>query len=162
MASGKTTYGKLLASKLKLNFIDLDSYIEEQEALSISDIFKQKGEIYFRKKEHEYLKELLTNKSKYILAVGGGTPCYAGNMDLINDNANSIYLQYPLQVLVDRLFENKDQRPLIEHLEQKSDLEDFLRKHLFERAPYYQQAHQKLNLSHESHDEVIDKLLKLL
>lgn len=162
MASGKTTYGKLLASELNLEFIDLDNYIEEREKLSVSEIFEQKGEIYFRKQEHLYLKELLEAKMNYVLAVGGGTPCYAGNMDLIKDAAHSIYLQFPLEVLVDRLFIDKDNRPLIAHLEQKTDLEDFLRKHLFERAPYYQQAHQKLLLSHESHDEVVDKLIQLL
>ena len=59
MASGKSAVGKILAQRLKMQFFDLDEYIEESEKLTISQIFSDKGEIYFRKKESEYLKELL-------------------------------------------------------------------------------------------------------
>ena len=83
MASGKSTLGRILANKLNYDFIDLDDYIEEKEQLLVSDIFKSKGELYFRKMETLYLKELLDNKTKLVLSLGGGTPCYSNNMDFI-------------------------------------------------------------------------------
>ena len=84
MASGKSTIGRLLAEEKGLKFINLDEYLEEKEEKSISDIFKDKGEIYFRLKENEYLKELLEKKESFVLSLGGGTPCYSSNMDVIN------------------------------------------------------------------------------
>ena len=95
MGSGKTTIGIQLARKLYLNFTDLDEFIEEKEQKSIKEIFKQKGEIYFRKIEHKYLKQFINENESYVLSLGGGTPCYAGNLDLILKDKKSLsfYLQ---------------------------------------------------------------------
>ncbi|HLW14681.1 MAG TPA: shikimate kinase [Flavobacteriaceae bacterium] len=162
MGSGKSSLGRLLAEELNIPFYDLDTYIERQENLTIAQIFKTKGEIYFRKIEHEKLKELLAERKAMVIALGGGTPCYAGNMELLLENGKSIYLQYPLEVLVDRLWIAKEQRPLIAQLETKELLEDFIRKHLFERAPYYMQANHRIKLEYESLEEVVQKLQVLL
>ena len=86
MASGKSNIGKKLSKKLSMSFIDLDDYIIEKEKMTISDIFKAKGEIYFRLIENKYLKEILLEKKDFILSLGGGTPCYANNMEEINKN----------------------------------------------------------------------------
>ena len=83
MASGKSSVGKVLADNFGYSFIDLDEYIEYKEAASITEIFTQKGEIYFRIKEIEYLKEILSLEKNIILSVGGGAPCYGENMKLI-------------------------------------------------------------------------------
>ena len=141
MASGKTSIGKKLAKRLNLSFIDLDDYIAEQENLSISEIFKEKGEIYFRKKEAHYLNELLKNDKSYILALGGGTPCYANNIKLINQFATSFYLKRSLKNTYNKLskLKNKIKRPMIATIS-NADLKEFIAKHLFERAPYYEQA----------------------
>lgn len=162
MGSGKSSLGKLLATELKIPFYDLDAYIEGQENQTIADIFKTKGEIYFRRLEHEKLKELLKENVNMVLALGGGTPCYAGNMDLLLENGTSIYLQYPLEVLVDRLWLAKEQRPVIAHLGTKELLEDFVRKHLFERAPYYMQATHKIKLEQGTLKEAVHELQVLL
>ena len=77
MASGKSTIGRILADKLNYSFIDLDDYIEEKEQTSVSEIFKSKGEIYFRKLETTSLQALLNNKDNLVLSLGGGTPCYS-------------------------------------------------------------------------------------
>lgn len=162
MGSGKSSLGKLLAEELKIPFYDLDVYIEKQENQTIAEIFKTKGEIYFRRLEHEKLKELLKETEPMVLALGGGTPCYAGNMDLLLENGSSIYLQYPLEVLVDRLWLAKEQRPIIAHIGTKKLLEDFVRKHLFERAPYYMQANYRIKLNHETPEEAVQRLQVLL
>ena len=75
MGVGKTTIGKRLAEKIFFPFMDLDTFIEQKEGKKISQIFKDKGEIYFRKKEREYLTELLKSSSPMVLSLGGGTPC---------------------------------------------------------------------------------------
>jgi shikimate kinase len=144
MGTGKSSIGKSLAKTLLLNFIDLDSYISNQEKLSIPKIFETKGVLYFRKKEKEYLNELLNNKENFILATGGGTPCYYNNIAKINKYGTSILINTPLNLLVNRLKENKANRPLISHLDDK-DLTEFVAKHLFERNTFYQQAQVKVN-----------------
>ena len=118
MGSGKTTIGIQLAKKLYLNFTDLDEFIEEKEQKSIKEIFDQKGEIYFRKIEHNYLKQFIKENESYVLSLGGGTPCYAGNLDLILHDKNnlSFYLRGSISTLFKRLSENKFKRPLINDL----------------------------------------------
>jgi shikimate kinase len=161
MGSGKTSVGQYLNQKYNLSYCDLDNYIIEKEKLSISEIFKLKGEIYFRKKEHQYLKEVL-NANKYdILALGGGTPCYAGNLDLLNSqNIESYYLKVNLETLTDRLFNQQNKRPLIKDIATKIDLKDFIRKHLFEREYYYRQAKHILDVSSLSVKEISMIILK--
>ena len=73
MGSGKSTYGKILSNKIGTDFIDLDHYIQKNEDMSISEIFTLKGELYFRKVEHLYLKELLNIQSDVVISLGGGT-----------------------------------------------------------------------------------------
>jgi len=84
MGSGKTTLGKKMAHKLNFNFIDLDEEIEKFENLAINEIFENYGENYFRKVENKMLKKVLNYKQPFVLAVGGGTPCFFKNMSLLN------------------------------------------------------------------------------
>ena len=91
MGSGKTTIGMKLAEFLDFDFLDLDHYIEEAEGVSIAEIFQSKGEIYFRKKEHDYLKKILSNKKDFVLSTGGGTPCYGVNMDVILNGTKNVF-----------------------------------------------------------------------
>jgi len=163
MGSGKSTVGKILAENLKLNYIDLDQYIEEKEQCPISVIFKNKGEIYFRKKEHLYLKELLNTKKSFVLSLGGGTPCYAGNMDLIlkSDYTKSFYLELSIPNLVNRLEKEKSQRPLIAELSSEN-LPEFIAKHLFERRTFYRKANHIINTNTKSVNETINSIQTIL
>jgi len=141
MASGKSTIGKKLSKKMNIPFIDLDTEIIQRSGMSIPEIFKLKGEIYFRKLESEVLQILLNEEKELIIALGGGTPCYGNNMKEILKKATSIYLKGSLNYMVDRLSnpKRKSKRPLIAHIDQ-NDLKEFIAKHLFERNNYYNKA----------------------
>jgi shikimate kinase len=161
MGSGKSTIGQQLAVVLGYDFIDLDNYIEAKEDASITEIFKNKGEIYFRKKENSCLKELLTQNKNIVLSLGGGTPCYANNMQLLGtNNVSSYYLKLTPLSLVDRLFDEKEQRPLINHLTTKEALQEFIGIHLFERQNYYQLATRILKTDNLSPKEIIEDIIK--
>lgn len=159
MASGKSTIGKQLSKRINLPFIDLDAYIEEQEKKTVSTIFKEEGEVYFRLKEHQYLKELLNKKERFILSLGGGTPCYANNMKLIKENKEtvSVYLFTSVRVLVNRILNNKNSRPLVANLED-DELKEFIAKHLFERSYFYEQADEKIIINKKSIEEIVAEL----
>ncbi|CAM1356260.1 MULTISPECIES: shikimate kinase [Tenacibaculum] len=163
MASGKSTIGRILAEKKQISFIDLDEYIEKKERKTVSEIFEQKGEIYFRKQEHIYLKELLEKEGNFILSLGGGTPCYAGNMDVLlsfND-VKSVYLKTSINTIVDRLINEKSKRPLVARLN-KEELAEFVAKHLFERSYFYNQANYKVTVDNKTVDEAIEDLQSIL
>jgi shikimate kinase len=143
MGSGKTAVGEALSKVLNRPFYDLDQLIESQENMTIERIFNQKGEIFFRKREAEILRSFLATETPFVLSLGGGTPCYAGNMDYLLDfpELRTIYLKTSLATIVQRLWEARATRPLIAHLDKIEQLEDFVRKHLFERGPVYLRAH---------------------
>jgi len=135
MGSGKSTIGKKLAKKLDTDFIDLDKYIEEKENISISEIFKLKGETEFRKIEEKSLLEISKLENK-IVSLGGGTPCFFNNMEIINNSGLSIYLKMPIGMLVSRLINAKVQRPLIKD-KNREELHTFIENQLKEREQFY-------------------------
>ncbi|GIM53207.1 shikimate kinase [Capnocytophaga cynodegmi] len=162
MGSGKSTLGKSLAQRKNLQFIDLDTYIEEKENTSIKEIFNTKGEIYFRKRESFYLNELLLSEKDFVLALGGGTPCFGNNMDLVSKlTKNTFYLKYAPKSLTERLLLEKKSRPLISDLKDE-DLEDFIRKHLFERNTFYTKANYIITMDNLSLEESLEKIEVLL
>ncbi len=161
MASGKSTVGKLLAQAINFKFLDLDDYIESKEGVSISKIFEAKEEIYFRKAEHKYLKEILSEKEKFIISLGGGTPCYAGNMELIKsaEKAISIYLKASVKELASRLVNEKSKRPLVARFNSEEELTEFVGKHLFERNHFYNQSDHKIIVDAKSKEKIVEDLL---
>lgn len=162
MASGKSSVGKLLAKELQMDFVDLDTYIEEQTEQSIKTIFAEKGEIFFRKKEHEMLQKVLHESDSLILSTGGGTPCYAGNMDVIRKNSDySIYLQLTVPALVERIQREKDQRPLVQKI-QDEELPEFVGKHLFERRQFYSQAMHTIDCNKKPLEAVVEEIKEVL
>lgn len=163
MGCGKTTIGIALAEKLSCIFTDLDQYIEVRESTTISQIIKQKGDIYFRKVEHKYLKELLSDNSSYVLSLGGGTPCYAGNMNLITNQSNliSFYLWASASTLYQRLSKNGLERPLIARLANR-DLIEYIAKHLFERNVFYEKANHRIDVNFKNVDTVVTEIKSFL
>ena len=164
MGSGKSTIGRELATVLNYNFLDLDDYIVDKEKTSISNIFKTKGEIYFRKKETEYLKEVIENSEDIVLALGGGTPCYGKNIEVLKGNSSVLlfYLKLSIPLLVERLYKEREKRPLISHLNSEDELLEFVGKHLFERSHYYSQAEYTVNTDDKSQQNVLEDILTQL
>lgn len=162
MASGKSSVGKLLSKELQLKFIDLDEYIEQQQQKSIKTIFSEKGEVYFRKLEHEMLSKVLDENKALILSTGGGTPCYGRNMEtILQKSDDSIYLQLSIPTLVERIKGEKEERPLVKNIDD-GDLPEFIGKHLFERRPYYAQAKHILECDGKDLETVVTEIKQRL
>ncbi len=161
MGSGKSLVGKALASSLDINFMDLDEQLEKKEGVSISEIFAKKGEVYFRKKERMLLEDIINSEEgNKIISLGGGTPCYGDTMEKIKAAKGSVsfYLKLSIENLTERLFTEKDHRPMISHLQDKDKLEEFIRKHLFERGFYYNQSDYVINCDSKNPDEIVGEI----
>lgn len=138
--SGKSHFGRVLEEELICPLIDLDKEIEEAEERSISEIFDQEGEEYFRQAEARMLRIITESQEEVIISTGGGTPCYHDGMDYMNDHGTTIYLEAEKDVLIKRLAP-KDHRPLM-----AGDTEQRVEELLQARLPIYQKA--KITLSH--------------
>jgi shikimate kinase len=138
MGCGKSSLGKRLANKLKLEFIDLDSEIEKLKLKSVSSIFFEEGEDKFRVYETEQLTKIYT-LNNVVISTGGGTPCFNENMDLINKSGISIYIKMSSESLLHRLVNSKKERPLVKRMTY-FELKKFISKKLTEREVYYNQA----------------------
>ncbi len=160
MGCGKSWIGKKLAQELKMPFVDLDARIEAEEGRTITSIFSEMGEIYFRKRENAILKKLVSANGNMVLATGGGTPCYADSMTFLSMSPNvvTLYLKCTVQTLAKRLNAQKDHRPLIAHLKSEEAMEDYVRKHLFERSHYYNQAQFQLSVDTLPPEEIVDAI----
>lgn len=135
--SGKSFLGKELAAALKISFIDLDAVIEREAARSIAQIFSEKGEAYFRSLEATALRQQSKNPD-FVMACGGGTPCFHNNMQFINETGKSIFLNVPVHQIAHRLKDSRpDNRPLLKNAQ---SLESELNKLLEKRIGFYQQA----------------------
>lgn len=161
MGSGKSHISKNLSQKINFKLIDLDQKISEQHGISIPEIFQTRGEIYFRKEEKRILEQLLNSEENLILSLGGGTPVYYDNMNIINEKSKSIFLRASVNTLTNRVLLQKNSRPLISKLED-SDIPEFIAKHLFERNPYYSQAHFSIDTDSKSASEISEEIIKKL
>lgn len=150
MGSGKSYWAEKLKKKLKVPAYDLDSLVEMMEEKTVSEIFEEDGEEYFRQAEAKMLR-LFSEKKQYILSCGGGTACYDDNMKWMNNHGITIWLDEPVEILVERLSKEKSQRPLIKNLDDAA-LKDFLDKKLEEREGFYKQA--AFRLSKENLNEI--------
>jgi shikimate kinase len=162
MGCGKSTIANKLSKITEIPFVDLDKSIEEKVNLTINDIFERHGEIYFRKLEHEVFIELLNSPEKMIIGLGGGTPCYANNHELLKrEDVLSIYLKASIETLYKRLAFNKSKRPLIADMNE-GDMREFIAKHLFDRSFYYNQAQYKVCVDDRTIDQTVADILAIL
>lgn len=161
MFSGKSTVGKKLASIMGYDFIDTDKYFEDKYKISIFDFFEKFGEEMFRKFEHEILKELVL-KDKVIISTGGGLPCFNNNMDIINKEGISIYLEMPYNAIINRQKNSKQKRPLLKNKTQE-EIETYLLDLLTKREPIYKKSKIKIdsqNIDFSSLKETIGRYSK--
>lgn len=144
MGCGKSTYGKLLAELLNYDFIDLDEYIEQKYHLSITELFNKIGEVDFRDSETQALHEILLLPNSKVISLGGGTPCFNNNLELIKSNGVLVYIKLEPNQLFERLKHAKLNRPL---LAEKNNLEllSYITETLKTRMFFYEQAHITLN-----------------
>lgn len=142
MGSGKSTVAKKLSKLMGWEYIDLDSLIENNNACSISRIFEKEGEAGFRKIEAETLRTLTIHKD-LIVSCGGGTPCYYKNMDWMNSNGYTVYIELSIAALKSRLVNARTSRPLISNYSD-SELEAYISNTMSEREKYYLQAKERI------------------
>ena len=156
MGVGKTTIGKILAKRLKYNFIDVDKLIETKEGSSINSIFKNKGESYFRKIEMSITLSELRNRNS-VISLGGGA--FLTNEIRKNSKKYSIsfWLDVPLEELIRRLKKN-NKRPLI-FLKKNSNEE--IKKIYFKRKKFYNEADFRIRCKSLKSNEIADKILSL-
>ena len=143
--SGKTSLGQQLAQQLTLPVWDMDDLIEQKAQMSIPAIFEKHGEDHFRKLEQEVLHEIIQQKNTdAIVATGGGATCFFDNMDRINEAGISIYLDTPVDLIVQRLMRKNQDRPLYQQASPEA-LNEKLTQTFWQRKKYYWQADSLYN-----------------
>jgi shikimate kinase len=142
--AGKTWWGQRIAREFGWRFTDLDEYMEQREAATIAQLFETHGEEGFRAIEHESLQQLIgTTASNTVIACGGGTPCFSGNLVLMKEAGVVAYLRAPIPLLISRLTAGATVRPLLSGA--KEDITTVLEQMLMKREPWYRQAHHILD-----------------
>lgn len=156
MGSGKTTAGKKLAQKLDFTFVDLDTQIEKQQQKTIAQIFEEKGEAQFRKIEQRALHDTI-NLRNAIISTGGGVPCFFDNMQWMNKNGTTVYIELSAKALLNRLKDAKNERPLIKN-KTHEELLAFIENTLEHRQRFYEKAQITVNGIDLNTEKIISKL----
>ena len=157
MGSGKSTIGALLSKKMNMKFIDVDSKIETIEKQTISQIFKLKGEKYFRAIEVETILSLLDSKEKQlVLSLGGGSFLNEKVRKNVKNNSLSFWLNWKPSTIIKRI-RKSSKRPLIQGLEDQE-----IEKMMLERNKYYARSNFKINCDNHKKNEIVDKIVSVL
>ena len=164
MASGKSAVGRKLHEQLNYDYYDLDNYIEINYGTSVENIFKTKGELYFRQIERKSLENIVTMKKNLIVSLGGGTPCYFDTIDFLNSfkETKTFFLKTTVSTIYKRLKKSKIKRPLISHLIEENEIKEFVGKHLLERNFFYEKSEKKINTDNKTVRSVANEIIKTL
>jgi shikimate kinase len=157
MGCGKTHWGKELSHKLEIPFFDLDSVIEEKEEKDITSIFADMGEEYFRMLEKDVLYMLTESHDSFVMACGGGTPCFFNNIDYMKSRGTTVWINCSVECLHSRLVKEKDKRPLIRSLPD-DELKTFIVRKYSDRKIFYQQASVILSEEEVTLDGLVTKI----
>lgn len=156
--SGKTTLGKELAQKLNLEFIDLDDAIVQKIGMSIPEYFQYQGEGNFRLREKEALHEICAIKDGFVVATGGGAPCFHFNMDTMNEHGETVYLDVnPGDLALRIMEEGVENRPIFQSYDQM-DLIQEIRALKEKREEFYNQSKIKIRDNQITVDQIISNL----
>jgi len=153
MAAGKTSVAKALGRRLGWEVLDVDESIEQRERMAVADIFAKRGEAYFRSVERAVVAEQL-GRPHVVVATGGGTFADAQSRAAINQDGVSVWLDVPLERLVDRVPAD-GRRPLA------ADRATFERLYHVRRAAY-EQAHLRLDAGRAGVDALVEQLVDWL
>lgn len=156
MGSGKTKHGKKIARQMDYSFVDMDVYIEQKAGMSVKDIFREKGEAWFRKAEKQAIKELATME-KVVISTGGGVPCHGNNMDLLKEKGLTVYLKLSPSRLFRKLKKSKKERPLMAGKSDEKMLRT-IKELLEEREYYYDRADLIINGHKDVPGRVVDAI----
>ncbi|MFI5187714.1 MAG: shikimate kinase [Chitinophagales bacterium] len=157
MGSGKTHWGKQVSEKLHIPFFDLDEQIISHENKSIPEIFTENGEEYFRLLEKDILHIIAESHENFVMACGGGAPCYYNNIDYMNQSGTTIWINTPIDILFHRLIKEKENRPLIKNLTD-AQLKGFIIKKFADRRIYYEQADIVVDEEPLKLEDIVEKI----
>jgi shikimate kinase len=157
MGSGKSHWGRLLSEKLGIRLFDLDEQVVEQAGKSITQIFTEDGEENFRLLEKDVLHIISESHDSFVMACGGGSPCYFNNIEYMKQAGIVVWINTPQDVLFERLIKEKDKRPLIKSLADEQ-LKGFISKKYADRKIYYEQADIKVDEEPVLLDSLIEKI----
>jgi shikimate kinase len=155
--SGKTTLAKQVAETIYLDFIDLDKEIEKNYRMRVEEIFSNKGEPHFRKLESETLKQWCDSDSGFVMATGGGAPCYSQNLELMKNVGMVIFLDVPAKEISSRIAKQSLNRPLLKH-ETPDSLKDRIEFLRSQRINFYKQANHGLSGNNITAKAIVDLL----
>lgn len=156
MGVGKSTIGRKLAQLLDFTFADADDEIEEAAQMSVSEIFEQFGEDYFRDGERRVIDRLL-DQSGCVIATGGGAFAQADTRALIAEKGITIWLDSDVETLVERVSRN-DKRPLL----RGGDVREIVTRMKAEREPAYSQAQIRVMSDAGPHGSTVNRILEAL
>jgi shikimate kinase len=157
MGSGKSHWGRLLSQKLSMPFFDLDEQVAEHAGKSIPEIFETEGEEQFRLSEKDVLHIITESHDSFVMACGGGSPCFFNNIDYMNKAGTTVWINTPPGTLFERLVKEKEQRPLIKTLSD-DQLRNFIAKKFASRKIYYEQAVLVVEEEPVELDKLIEKI----
>lgn len=160
MGSGKSSTGRKIASCLQWHFADIDRVVEEQEAATVPELFDQKGEDYFRKAETRALRTV-SERSRTVIACGGGTPCSAENMEIMKSTGVIVYLKLPAGALASRLLKSRTKRPLLRGTDE-TDMTERVQELLDSRTEWYEQADAAVDGMNDTVEEMTSVIAGLV
>lgn len=157
MGTGKTYWGRLLSQKLQIPFFDLDEQIVASEEKNINEIFASDGEEYFRLLEKDTLHIITESHDSFVMATGGGTPCYFNNVEYMNQSGTTVWISTPIEVLFERLVKEKQNRPLLRDLDD-NQIKGFIIKKFSDRKIYYEQASVIIDEDSKVLEKIVEKV----
>lgn len=164
MGVGKSTIADMLSRLLLCKYIDLDLFIEQREKMTISEIFSEKGEIYFREKESEALSEILAqlNSKLQILSLGGGALISHKNCELVKNNSVCIYLKADFGTLSRRLVKGKKNRPFLNAVSEKEEEEHLRQLFAIREEGYLKAATHTISTDDKNIRQIVNEIISLL
>ena len=157
MGSGKSAVGRSLAEKLGIPFIDTDSEIEARQGCAIAEIFSSAGEEAFRQMETSMLYGLYFSDVSAVISLGGGTPVRDANKEIIKKLGRVVYLKAPASVLVKRLENEQEERPMLTGCDLKERVSSLLKDR---EACYLELSDIIIDVSDESISAIRDRIIR--